>query len=93
MREDERMTAMRMMARGGYRRIRRIFETDDFTKANERLDNGWDLLKGVVSNGKSFYILVKYEEDEKCEGTDTSKARRNDETTATSKASASEATA
>lgn len=51
------------------RRISDIYETDNVSIANFQLHNGWNLMKAIISNGKSFYILVRYEEEEKCGGT------------------------
>ncbi len=49
--------------RTGRRRISEIYETDNFQTANNKLHDGWDLLKAIVSNRRGFYILVRYEEE------------------------------
>lgn len=46
------------------RRISNVYETDDYHMVNNKLHNGWDLFKAIISNGKSFYILVKYGEQQ-----------------------------
>ena len=63
---DERESHSR--ERMNRRRISAVFETDDYQEANRKLREGWDVLKAIISNGRSFYILVRYEEKEKCEG-------------------------